>query len=187
MKLRFQSPRFPSAIWASRVARKARNDHLGIMASLNPQPGQTMLAKMTFLASSTHCRTVFAISPSLFHRVEEAELIDHLERLPFQPFNFQGHLANRRVAGFGFRYDFEHRQLMEAPPIPDFLLPLRDKVAALAGLPADAFVQVLINEYRPGAGIGWHREAALPSGCGRFAVSSLQFSTAPKKRYEVAS
>jgi alkylated DNA repair dioxygenase AlkB len=25
-------------------------------------------------------------------------------------------------------------------------------------LPPDAFVQVLVNAYRPGAGIGWHRD-----------------------------
>jgi alkylated DNA repair dioxygenase AlkB len=35
---------------------------------------------------------------------------------------------------------------------------LREKVGALAGRPAKAFVQVLINEYPRGAGIGWHRD-----------------------------
>ncbi|MER8571603.1 alpha-ketoglutarate-dependent dioxygenase AlkB [Mesorhizobium sp. M1338] len=44
------------------------------------------------------------------------------------------------------------------PPIPDFLLSLRKKVAILASRPAEAFAQVLINEYQPGAGIGWHRD-----------------------------
>lgn len=27
-----------------------------------------------------------------------------------------------------------------------------------AGLPAEDFVQALVNEYQPGAGIGWHRD-----------------------------
>ncbi|MBZ9674449.1 alpha-ketoglutarate-dependent dioxygenase AlkB [Mesorhizobium sp. ES1-1] len=89
---------------------------------------------------------------------EESELTRHLEGLPFQAFDFHGHLANRRVVGFGLRYDYDRRQVVEAPPIPGFLLPLRDKVAAFAGRPAEAFAQVLINEYRPGAGIGWHRD-----------------------------
>ena len=31
-------------------------------------------------------------------------------------------------------------------------------VFAFAGPPPGAFVQVLINEYRPGAGVGWHRD-----------------------------
>jgi alkylated DNA repair dioxygenase AlkB len=33
-------------------------------------------------------------------------------------------------------------------------------MAAALGRPAEAFRQVLINEYRPGAGIGWHRDKA---------------------------
>lgn len=73
-------------------------------------------------------------------------------------FDFHGHLANRLVVGFGLRYDYDRREVVEAPPIPDFLQPLREKVAAFASQPPEAFAQVLINEYRPGAGIGWHRD-----------------------------
>jgi alkylated DNA repair dioxygenase AlkB len=89
---------------------------------------------------------------------EEAELVAQLRTLPFRAFDFQGYLANRQVVSFGHRYDYEHRGLVEAPAIPDFLLPLRDRVAALAGFSAAAFVQVLVSEYQPGAGIGWHRD-----------------------------
>ena len=89
---------------------------------------------------------------------EETEFARHLEGLPFQAFDFHGHLANRRVVGFGLRYDYDRREVVEAEPIPNFLLPLREKVAAFARRPAEAFAQVLINEYRPGAGIGWHRD-----------------------------
>ncbi len=115
-----------------------------------------------FLAPDFHARDDlpegFRYQPELITAEEEAELVRQLESLAFQPFDFHGHLANRRVAGFGLRYDFDQRKVVEAPPIPAFLMPLRDKVAAFARLPADAFVQVLINEYRPGAGIGWHRD-----------------------------
>ena len=46
-------------------------------------------------------------------------------------------------------------------PFPDFLQPLRRKVAAIFGRPAEMFQQVLINQYWPGAGIGrWHRDKA---------------------------
>ncbi|WP_292555051.1 alpha-ketoglutarate-dependent dioxygenase AlkB, partial [Mesorhizobium sp.] len=48
--------------------------------------------------------------------------------------------------------------VVEAPPRPDFLMTLRRKVATFVGLPESAFEQVLINEYRSGAGIGWHRD-----------------------------
>jgi alkylated DNA repair dioxygenase AlkB len=100
----------------------------------------------------------FCYQPDLIAPHEEAELLAHLERLSFQPFDFHGHLANRRVVGFGLRYNFEQRRVVEAPPIPDFLTPLRAKVAAFAAQPVEAFAQVLVNEYRPGAGIGWHRD-----------------------------
>ncbi|RUZ71224.1 alpha-ketoglutarate-dependent dioxygenase AlkB [Mesorhizobium sp. M7A.F.Ca.US.006.01.1.1] len=100
----------------------------------------------------------FLYQPELIAAQEETELARHLEDLPFEAFDFHGHLANRRVVGFGLRYDYDRRQVVEAPPIPDFLLALREKIAVLAGRPTEAFAQVLINEYRPGAGIGWHRD-----------------------------
>jgi alkylated DNA repair dioxygenase AlkB len=100
----------------------------------------------------------FRYQLDLIDSQEEVGLLAHLEGLPFQPFDFHGHLGNRRVVGFGLRYDYDRGRVVEAPAIPDFLLPLRAKVAAFAGSPTEAFAQVLINEYRPGAGIGWHRD-----------------------------
>ena len=81
-----------------------------------------------------------------------------LAALPFKPFDFHGYQANRQVVGFGYRYDYDRRAVVEAPPLPLFLEPLRAKIADSFDRPADAFTQVLINEYRPGAGIGWHRD-----------------------------
>ena len=43
--------------------------------------------------------------------------------------------------------------------MPPFLFPLRAMVAAWAEVDAAAFAMVLINEYRPGTPIGWHRDA----------------------------
>jgi alkylated DNA repair dioxygenase AlkB len=91
---------------------------------------------------------------------EEEALAGELEALPFKPFDFRGFLANRRVVSFGYRYDYRSRAVVEAAPFPAFLVSLRRKVGAVFGRPADAFQQVLINEYRPGAGIGWHRDKA---------------------------
>ncbi|WP_051371204.1 alpha-ketoglutarate-dependent dioxygenase AlkB [Mesorhizobium loti] len=100
----------------------------------------------------------FAYQTDLITPQEEAELARRLEGLPFQAFDFHGHLANRRVIGFGLRYDYDRCEVVEALPIPDFLLPLRERVAAFARRPGEAFARLLINEYRPGAGIGWHRD-----------------------------
>jgi alkylated DNA repair dioxygenase AlkB len=51
-------------------------------------------------------------------------------------------------------------RLLRWPPFPPFLLSLRSKVAALVNRPEDTFRQVLITEYRPGAGMGWQRDKA---------------------------
>ena len=59
---------------------------------------------------------------------------------------------------FGYRYDCDRRAVVEASPFPSILVSLRNKVAAIFDRPAEAFDQVLINEYRPGAGIGWHSD-----------------------------
>jgi len=100
----------------------------------------------------------FRYQADLIDPVAEADLARRLGKLPFEPFDFHGHLAHRHVVGFGLRYDYASRQVRSAPAIADWLMPLRDKVGAFAGRSADAFVQVLINQYRPGAGIGWHRD-----------------------------
>jgi alkylated DNA repair dioxygenase AlkB len=65
------------------------------------------------------------------------------------------------VVSFGWRYDFEHRQIEQAEPIPEFLLPLRAQAANFAGLRADDLPHVLVTEYGAGAAIGWHRDKAV--------------------------
>jgi alkylated DNA repair dioxygenase AlkB len=87
---------------------------------------------------------------------EEAALVDEIGRVQFANFEMHGVVARRRVAFFGRSYDNGGHQ---TPPIPGFLMPLREKVAQWVGVDADAFAMALINEYRPGAPIGWHRDA----------------------------
>jgi alkylated DNA repair dioxygenase AlkB len=43
--------------------------------------------------------------------------------------------------------------------IPDFLSPIRDRAAVIAGMPADEIVQGLVTEYSVGTPIGWHRDS----------------------------
>jgi alkylated DNA repair dioxygenase AlkB len=102
----------------------------------------------------------FRYYPDLLSKEEGEALAREVEQLPFKPFDFQGFLANRQVVSFGYRYDYDRRAVVEAAPFPSFLDLLRRKVAALFDRPAESFRQVLINEYRPGAGIGWHRDKA---------------------------
>jgi alkylated DNA repair dioxygenase AlkB len=89
---------------------------------------------------------------------EEATLLAWLRTLEFKPYEFQGYLANRRVVSFGLRYDDRTRQVGPAAAIPGELHGLRRRAADFAGVEADALRHVLINEYRVGAPIGWHRD-----------------------------
>src|SRR3954467_4452691 len=100
----------------------------------------------------------FRCQPELISAAEEQALHAWLQTLDFQPYVFQGYLANRRVVSFGFRYDDTTRKVSPAEPIPDELQPLRARAAAFAGLDTCELQHVLINEYRPGAPIGWHRD-----------------------------
>jgi len=89
---------------------------------------------------------------------EERELLEAFRSLPVAPARYREYVARRRTASFGFGYDFTHGKLHDAPELPAFLLPLRERAAAWAGLPPERFVQGLVTEYRPGTPIGWHRD-----------------------------
>jgi alkylated DNA repair protein (DNA oxidative demethylase) len=91
-------------------------------------------------------------------RPEEAGLIGKFATLPFKPFAFQGWYGKRETVSFGWRYDFDDARLHEAPPLPGFLEPLRERAAAFAGLAPEDLVQTLVIRYDVGAGIGWHRD-----------------------------
>ena len=89
---------------------------------------------------------------------EEQALARHLAALPLRPFEFHGYVGNRRTLSFGWHYAFDGSGLARTDPMRDWLIPYRDRAAAFAGLPPDALEHVLLTEYAPGAGIGWHRD-----------------------------
>ena len=89
---------------------------------------------------------------------EERALIAALSGIAVTPFRFQGWLGKRLTASFGWRYDFDDASFGPTEPIPDFLLPLRDRAAGFAELAGADLVQALVVRYDPGAGIGWHRD-----------------------------
>ena len=86
---------------------------------------------------------------------QEAELMNQFRSLPFTEFEFHGYLGKRRVVSFGLRYDLSAGRAHAIEEIPDFLLPLRERAASIAGAKLE---HVLVAEYPPGVGIGWHRD-----------------------------
>jgi alkylated DNA repair dioxygenase AlkB len=89
---------------------------------------------------------------------EEAALLAAIAELPLREARYKGYTARRRVASYGTRYDFDDNRLLPADEIAPFLLPLRARLAAWAGVASDAFTNALVAEYRPGTPLGWHRD-----------------------------
>jgi alkylated DNA repair dioxygenase AlkB len=89
---------------------------------------------------------------------EERALVKQIAKLPFKEFQYQGFLGKRRVVSFGWRYDFNTRELNKAENIPEFLLPVRTEAGNFAGLDSNELQQALVTEYAAGAGIGWHKD-----------------------------
>lgn len=97
--------------------------------------------------------------PEFIDPTSEADLLARVRTLPFREFEFHGYLGKRRIVSFGWRYEYSGRgELKKAEEIPDFLLGLRRRAGSFAQLEPEALQQVLVTEYRPGAGIGWHRD-----------------------------
>jgi alkylated DNA repair dioxygenase AlkB len=92
---------------------------------------------------------------------EEQVLLDQIGPLAFKQFQFQGFLGKRRVVSFGWRYDFNGGGLSKTDDIPAFLVAIRQRASAFAGLASSDLQQVLVTEYTPGAAIGWHKDRSV--------------------------
>jgi len=103
----------------------------------------------------------FAYRQDVISPDEERKLVEQFALLPFKPFEFHGYLGKRRIVSFGWRYDYSGRRLAKSEPLPDLLLPLRERVAEIAAVAAENLQQILVTEYAPGAGIGWHRDKPM--------------------------
>ena len=79
-------------------------------------------------------------------QAEERALVEAIAALPLEEARYKEYTARRRIALF-------------EDGVPPFLDPLRAKVAAWLGVPAAALRHALVNEYRPGTPLGWHRDA----------------------------
>ncbi|HLZ75425.1 alpha-ketoglutarate-dependent dioxygenase AlkB [Phenylobacterium sp.] len=103
----------------------------------------------------------FVYQPEFLSANEEAGLAAWLATQPFEPFQFRGYEGKRRVISFGWRYDFTRSNLEKADDMPAELSAVRGRAAAFADLAPEDLQQCLINEYLPGAPIGWHRDRPI--------------------------
>jgi alkylated DNA repair dioxygenase AlkB len=100
----------------------------------------------------------FVYEPEFLSVEEESGLIERIRSLPLANAQYKEFRAKRRVASYGGRYDYDTNQLNAAAPVPEFLHPLRTRVASWAGRAPEDFTHALVAEYAQGVQLGWHRD-----------------------------
>ena len=100
----------------------------------------------------------FTYQPDFITGDEESALLAILATLPLEEARYKTYTARRRTVHYGSQYDFDRNVLDAAAPLPEFLVPLREKVARWVDVAPDALAHALVSEYRPGTPLGWHRD-----------------------------
>jgi alkylated DNA repair protein (DNA oxidative demethylase) len=103
----------------------------------------------------------FDCAPEFISEHEERALLEWIEGVEFRTFEMRGQEARRRVAHFGWEYGYYDARITPGVELPEALLPLRDRVAAFLDVSPDEVVEALVTQYKPGAGIGWHKDAPV--------------------------
>ena len=89
---------------------------------------------------------------------EERQLLEAIRSLPLHEAEYRGYTAKRRIVSYGAGYDFDANELRPAPAVPDWLHPLRARVARRLAVSTGKVTHALVTEYRPGTQLGWHRD-----------------------------
>jgi alkylated DNA repair dioxygenase AlkB len=88
----------------------------------------------------------------------EAALLRDISSLPLREARYKDYSAKRRIISYGTSYDFTSKELIPAGAIPEFLLPLRERISKWVKIPASLFAHALVAEYQTGTQLGWHRD-----------------------------
>jgi len=116
---------------------------------------------------------------------EEAALVEFIGQLPLEEARYLQYTARRRIASFGGSYDFSSQELRAAGPIPEFLHPIRARIAALMGTPPESVNHALVAEYQPGTPLGWHRDVPdfeLVGGLSLLGRARMRFRPYPHRK-----
>lgn len=101
----------------------------------------------------------FIYVPEFLTNEEEENLIRQVAGTELHNFTFQGFEAKRKVASFGYDYNFDRRSVAPGKPIPPGFHGLVEKVASYLSIATVEFTELLVTEYPAGSVINWHRDA----------------------------
>lgn len=124
----------------------------------------------------------FAYEPGFLSADEGQLLLERIRALPLANAQYKEFRAKRRVVSYGGRYDYDKNVLNAADPIPEFLHPLRQRVASWAGCAPEEFAHALVAEYAEGVQLGWHRdvpEFELVAGVSLLSACRMRFRRYP--------
>jgi len=134
--------------------------------------------------------TGLIFEPDFLTIAEENELIEAIRKLDFSEVRMHGVVAKRRVAHFGLRYAFTSHHLSPASEIPHEFDLIRARAANSAHVEPQSFSEVLVTEYPPGAGIGWHHDAppfGIIAGISLAAHCTMRFRKGPVGHRETSA
>lgn len=99
----------------------------------------------------------------IYHRnfiseAEEQALIREIQSVRLTSFQYYQFTGKRRIASFGWQYEFGKSEITTAPDMPAFLLPVRIRAGTLFNIDPNSLMQTSIIEYSTGSPIGWHRD-----------------------------
>lgn len=86
---------------------------------------------------------------NVISQAEEAELITRIETVSLSPFRFKQWTGKRMTRSFGWHYDFEGGTFVPTEPMPDWLMPVKARGAAFAGVARGDLVQALLTRFDP--------------------------------------
>ena len=133
--------------------------------------------------------------PHLITEIEERILLDRLHALPessWETIRMRGVTARRTMLCYGRSYVSSTRRLVDASPLPDFILPVRDRCEAQVDLAPGSLEQVIVTRYPEGAGIGSHADAKcfgeviLSLSLRSHAVMVFERAGQPKQKVDLA-
>jgi len=100
----------------------------------------------------------FIYRKNFISEAEEQALIREIQSVQLASFKYYQFTGKRRLASFGWQYEFGKNEITTAPDMPAFLLPLRTRAGKLFDIDPDSLMQTSIIEYSIGSPIGWHRD-----------------------------
>src|SRR6185295_15913537 len=110
--------RFPGLQHAPAPFRRRRRTPYSVQ-SRNSSKVPDLSDQLALFAASSLEPEGLRYAPEFVSPATEQQLIARIAALPMRPFQFGQYEGKRRVASFGFSYDYSLRRLRDADPIPD--------------------------------------------------------------------